>query len=199
MAYGVTSTAGPAVEPVTVAEAAAQCYADPADGAAAAVIAGHVSAARALAERHTGRALAGRSVTVHLPGWHGGSWLGGGSAPIELPVEPVAAVTAVRYYATDGTLTTMDPAEYQAALGFSPPLLAPAPNTYWPATQCGRLVGVEIDLTLGAACPPEAKQAILLAVGYWFAHRGDGGDPERDGLPPAALRLLNLLDTGAYR
>ena len=190
---GIVVVTRAAVEPCTTGELAAQCYADPADAAVTLVLDGYGTAARGLAERHTGRALAARTVTVQMAGFPGGA------VPVILPVEPVSAVTAVRYTAADGTLVTMDPAEYQAALGFSPPLLAPAPNTYWPATQCGRLVGVEIDLTLGAVCPPEAKQAILLAVGYWFAHRGDGGDPERDGLPPAALRLLNLLDTGAYR
>ena len=155
---------------------------------------GMARAARDLAERHTGRRLVRRSATLTLDAFPGGDGV------VRLPVEPVRAVTAVRYRDSAGALTTLAESAYQTALGFSPPLLAPAAGTCWPATQCGRLGAVEIDLTVGPeVVPPAAKQAVMLAVGYWYAHRGDGGDPEKDGLPPAAVRLLNLLDTGGYR
>jgi uncharacterized phiE125 gp8 family phage protein len=180
-------------EPLTADAVREQCRAGcELDGATADALG---RAARELAERHAGRLFAPRTATVTLPAFPR-------SEPLRLPVEPVRAVSAVRYRATDGTLTTLDPAAYQAALTFSPPLLAPAAGGYWPDTQSGSLAAVEVDLAVGplrVAVPEAAKQAMLLAAAYWQAHRGDGGDPERAGLPPAAVRLLNLLDTGGYR
>lgn len=219
--YGLTTTVPPAEEPVTPAAAADQCRTDLGDDEY--ILTRLVKAARELTERHCGRRWVTQTLRLTLGGFPTGGrawyaddragWGGAGHyAPprpglppgaVVLPVGPVQSVSAVAYYDTAGTLQTMDTADWQAGVDLDPPVVCPAPLACWPMTQVGRLGAVRIDYVAGyglAAVVPElAKQAILLAVGYWFANRGDDSEPSAaPGLPPAAVRLLDLLDTGAY-
>jgi uncharacterized phiE125 gp8 family phage protein len=202
--YGLTVLTPPAVEPVSLDEAKLHLRVDhdAEDGA----IAAWIAAARELTERHTGRRWVEQTLRLTLPGWPCDR------GAVRIPVEPVTAVGAVRYYATGGTLTTLAAgADYQTWLDHSPPLVAPAPNGYWPAVQTGRLGAVQVEFTAGygadaAAVPGMARSAVLLALAYWYENRGDGNDPtmainglpQTLGLTPGAKRLLDLLSTGGY-
>jgi len=154
-------------------------------------------AARTLTEQYTSQRWVTQSLAVCFSEF---------CTPVELPVSPVQSVASVQYYDANGTLTTLDAAEYQTWLAHLPPRISPAPAGVWPNTQAGKDNAVRVEVVAGygaaSAVPDGAKAAIRLAVGYWYTSRGDGVDPngraESLGLPPAAKRLLDLLDTGTY-
>lgn len=219
LSFSLTTVTAPATAPVTVAAAKAQCRVDWADEDD--LFTDWVDAATLLAERETGRRFVTQTLKLTLPGWTDAyrEWPGGlagvqltsllaadlGGA-ICLPVEPVQSVSTVKYYAADGTLTTLAGTEWQTWLAYSPPLLAPAPAKSWPGLQSGKFGAVEVTFVAGYgaadAVPAAAKNLILLTVGYWYRNRGDGKDPgsvQALGLPPGADRLVHLLRTGDYR
>lgn len=203
--YGLTAIAGPDEEPLSLADAKAHLRIDPDYHGEDGLVADWVAAAREMAEGHTGRKWVTQELRLTLPGWPCGSAAGVAGA-IRLPVEPVASVDAVKYYAADGVLTTLPDSLYQAWLDHSPPLVAPAPLASWPAIQADRLGPVRVEFTAGygdaGAVPAALRAAIRLCLAYWSEHRGDGVDPaslpQSLGLPRGAKRLLNLLDTGRY-
>jgi len=223
VSYGLVTTAGPAVEPVSLDEAKAHLRVDSTadDG----LISGLIAAARVQTEAETGRRWVNQSLTLSLPGFPrrrvnaGGypdpwedwyppqDWFLAGTgvvgSVVMLPAEPVGAVVAVRYYDAGGTLQTLAGTEYLSWLEHSPPLVYPAPGRLWPPTQVGRLGAALVDFTAGygpdaTTVPATAKAAMKLAIGFWYENRGDGRDPTELGLPPGALRLLRTLSTG-YR
>lgn len=94
------------------------------------------------------------------------AWLG-------LPVRPVIDAS-VRYRDPAGDWQTVDPANYQLAGQANPPVLRLAPRASWPSVDLDSWGAVEITLTAGhhpPDVPVQAKQAILLLCGEWFANR----------------------------
>lgn len=197
MTYSLVELTSPAVEAVTRSEAKLHARVDWTTEDA--LFDTWVAAARRLAEGHTGRVFPGRTFRLDLPHFpcDETSWLWGIGHVIRLPVEPVSAVASVKYYATDGTLTTL--ADYQTQLGHSPPLIAPEPQTAWPSTETGRLAAVQVSFTAGYSVVPEtAKAAMLMAIRYWAEEGRKEKDVTKYGLPPGAIRLLDSLHTGIY-
>jgi uncharacterized phiE125 gp8 family phage protein len=221
--HGIITAVDPDEEPVSLPQAKTHCRVE--HDADNAFLAELVKAARELTEATAERRWVTQTVKVAFggfPGWDGAypfpgvpaAWVPGGAAggptdnAIRLPVGPLQTLTAVRYYATDGTLTTL--AGCDTWLDHVPPLIGPPLGSYWPGTQAGKMRAVEVEAVAGygaaAAVPRLAKQAVLLTVGYWYEHRGDDRDPNAVaaisaelGLPPGALRLIDLLRTKEYR
>lgn len=215
--YGLTTTAEPATEPVSLTDAKTHLRVD---HDAEDVLLGYwIAAARRLTERHTNQRWITQTVRLTLEGWptrcdederQGDPWLSRrpllfatADYPVRLPVAPVQAIDSVTYYDQNGVSRTLSSSLYQTWLDHSPPLLAPAPLQVWPQLQDGRLAPVAITLAVGFGddpntIPPEVIPAMLLTLGYWFEHRGDSEDPTKLGLPLAAERLLNLISTGSY-
>ncbi len=184
----------PAVEPVTPENAKlhARIDLDVED----ALVARWITAAREYAEEHTGRAWVNQTLLLTLDAWPC-------EAEVCLPREPVSAVNSVKYRDTDGGLTTLAADDdYQVWLEHSPPIVAPAPQTVWPALQTGRKKAVEIEFVAGygaaSGWPARADEAIYMTLTYWNRNRGDGRDPTMAGLPEGAIRLLDNLWTGTY-
>lgn len=205
--WSLATAVPPAEEPVTLAEAKEHLRVDHA--AEDKLIMRLVRAARELSEAETGRRWVTQTVTYTAADFPRGcryALVGGRVVPgvMQLPVEPVQSVTAVRYFDAAGQARTLAPgADWLAWVAHCPPLVYPAPGRLWPQTQCGRAGAVEVDAVVGYGAPPavpaKAQQAILLAVGDWYEHRGDGRDPADRGLPMGAVRLLRHLSTGGYR
>jgi hypothetical protein len=210
--YGLALTSAPAAEPVTLAEAKSHLNVGHSDDDG--LIARLIQAAREQTEAETDRRWMPQTVTVTLMRFptcvqddccfpfdvfkNGPSVKG-----IALPFAPVSAISAVRYYDEGGTLRTLAAnADYLPWLSHLPPLIFPAPGKYWPLVQAGRPAAVEIECVAGyanaLAVPAAAKSAMLLAIGYWYEHRGDSDDPTECGLPAGALRLRNQLSIGSY-
>jgi uncharacterized phiE125 gp8 family phage protein len=204
--YGLSTTTGPAEEPISLARAKAHLRVD--HDAEDEGIAGWIVAARQLTESHTGRRWIEQELRLTLADWPCEE-LGRAYGAIPLPVAPVISVEAVKYYATGGTLTTLAADLWQTWLDHAPPLVAPAPSTVWPTVQVDRLAAVQVEFTAGyggeSAVPEQAKAAMLLCLAYWYENRGDGMDltmmnglPLALGMPPGARRLLDSIATGNY-
>ncbi len=168
----------PAAEPVTLTEAKAHLKVDTA--ADDTLIASLVTAARARAEWHTGRAFVTQSWTLWLDAWPQ-------NGLVEIPLPPLQDVTQVTVYALDDTPSVLDPSVYQLDAASAPARLlrkgeAPA--------KLRAVNAVEIEFTAGyggASTVPQAiKQAILQIVADLYSHRGDGAGI----VSPAAEALL---------
>lgn len=203
MGFSLTQ-AGPPVEPVGVVEAKVHLEYGTDDKDY--WVGSGITAARELAEAYTGRAFVGRSCVATwdtFPPYAEDAWQGCQSVrrtAIRLPLWPVTAVASVKYYDAAGTQQTLvADTDYLTHLSYMPALIYPAPGLSWPVVQSGRLGAVEVTFTAGEnVIPPQAKQAILLTLDYWFKNRGGDEDPTAGvpdglGLPPGAIRLLNSL------
>ena len=157
--------AGPAVEPVTLAEAKAHLRLDGNDEDA--LVGSLVTAARHTLELATRRAFVAQTWRLRLNSWPE-------PRTIVLPLAPVIAVVAVRVIPASGPAVTLGSALYRTAFEADPPSLivdATAPSG-----------GIEIDASYGFGptatdVPAPLRLAILRLVARWFERRGDGDDP----------------------
>jgi uncharacterized phiE125 gp8 family phage protein len=193
----------PGEEPLSLDAAKLHLRIDLDDDSEDALISGLIVAARRLTEKECGQAWVERTLKLTLAAWPCRSPWENFPDAIGIPVSPVTDVGSVKYRAIDGTLTTLDAGNYQTWLDHSPPLIAPAPLSWWPVLQAGWMSAVEVEFTAGYGTaddvPEDAVNLMKLCVGYWYEHRGDGDDPAKLGLPPGAVRLVNLLASTGYR
>jgi len=159
----------PAAEPVTLDEAKAHLKVDTTDDDA--LIASLITAARARAEWHTGRAFVTQSWTLWLDGWPE-------SGIVEIPLPPLQSVTQVATYAPDDTPSVLDPSLYQLDLASAPARLVL--KGIFALANLRAVNAVEIAFTAGygdaGAVPAPVKQAILQIAADLYAHRGDEAD-----------------------
>ncbi len=157
--------AGPAEEPVTLAEAKAWLKVDGADEDA--LIATLITAARLHLESVTGRALLTQSWRLVLDAWPAGG-------EVRLPVAPLSTLTAIRAFDEDGDEHTIGLAQFLVEAGGTPARLV-LPRTVAGMPVLRQRFGIEIDYVAGVAAaadvPQELKQALLVLVAHWFEHR----------------------------
>lgn len=158
----------PDTEPVSLAEAKAHLRVD--HGADDALILSLIAAARGLAEARTDRRFISTALCLYLDSFPCRS---GGL--IELPGGTVTAVASVKYRDPDGTLVTMDTADWQADLHTVPSRLFPAYGTSWPSTK-DVPNAVEIRYTAGygaasSAVPAHLRSAVKLILGHLYENR----------------------------
>lgn len=194
--YSLTLVTPPAVEPVTLEEVKAHCrVSHDADDALFTI---WLTAARQLIEKETNCRLIEQTWRLSLKDWP--------DERIEIPLQPVISIESVKYLDSGSVLQTLTAdTDYLFDNGSVPPFVYTAPDYLgWPLVKYGRSDAVRVEFKAGYGdeagdVPAMAKAAILLAVGYWDANRGDHEDPAKLGLPPGAIRLLNLLDVKGYR
>jgi len=172
-------TTPPAVEPVTLDDAKAHLKVDTTDDDA--LITSLISAARARAEWHTGRAFVTQSWTLWLDGWPG---------IIEIPLPPLQSVASVTAYALDDSATVLDAATYQVDTASSPARLTLKPTTAPPAAL-RRINAIAVAFTAGygdagSDVPAPVREAILKIVANFYVNRGDTAAVT----PAEALALL---------
>jgi uncharacterized phiE125 gp8 family phage protein len=159
-------TAGPAVEPVALAEAKAHLRVD--TTAEDTLITSLIVTARLNVEAAAGLALVTQGWSYFLDAWPRGRSL-------KLPLRPVQSVAAVRLYDESGASTTLDPATYLLDGSGAPPRLVRQGSLVWP--KPGRVAnGIEVAFTAGygnaaADVPTPIRQAILMLVAHWYEHR----------------------------
>lgn len=93
---------------------------------------------------------------------------------MELLRFPIISVDSIKYYDTDGTLTTLSATEYTSDLVSVPARVTPAYGKSWPSTR-DMVNAVVIEYSAGygttAASVPEAlRQAIIMLVCDLFEH-----------------------------
>ncbi|MEI9989915.1 MAG: head-tail connector protein [Rhizomicrobium sp.] len=177
----LTLTTPPALEPVTLAEAKAHLKVDTADDDA--LITAMITAARARAEWHTGRALIAQAWTLHLDCWPA-------SGTIEIPLPPLQSVVSVTSYARDDSAAVLSPSLYTVDAASAPARLALKTGAP-PPTNLRNVNALAIAFTAGYGAaasdvPGLLKEAILELVAFLYENRGEA--PAE--LPLAALALL---------
>jgi uncharacterized phiE125 gp8 family phage protein len=158
----------PTAEPVTLAEAKAHLRLDTSDEDA--LVTTLITASRARAEWHTGRAFVTQSWCLRLDGWPVGD-------VVEVPLPPLIGVDEVAVTDADNVRSVLDPSCYRVDTASEPGrvMLAKRPPSLRHHDS------LEITFTAGygaeAAVPVAVKQAILEIVADLHAHRGDVADP----------------------
>jgi uncharacterized phiE125 gp8 family phage protein len=173
-------TTAPVLEPLTVEEAKAQIRSvqDQEDG----VIDGYITAARQAAEDHLGRGLLTQSWTLALSEFVD-------SIPLPMAA-PLASITSVKYYDTNGTQQTLSSTVYAADTRSRPGRVVLAAGQSWPAVQSLRKANrIEIEYIVGYASadliPGSIRQGIRMYVGLM--------DVNRDGLDPGMKQAVDAI------
>jgi hypothetical protein len=195
------------VDPVSAADAKARLRIDTTDEDADVLAA--ISAATELAQAECGRQFVLATYSLFLDAfplsWESAAERDGypsAAAPlwrgrpdpraVVIPRPPLQSVTWVKYYDGSGALQTLSSAAYFVATAAEPGWLVPTYGTAWPLAQIGRPEAVEIRFVAGyTTLPPAAIEAIkVILADRW--QNPEGGT----GLPAAARRLLDTLETG---
>ena len=174
--------AGPAVEPVALAEAKTFMRAD--NEAEDALVASLLTAARELLELATRRAFIAQTWRLHLDRWPEGR-------AVRLPLAPVLSVVAVRVTPAFGAAPVLEPGLYRWNVAANPPSLLVEANAPEPGVAAG---GIEIDARYGFGAtaedvPAPIRLAIQRLAAFWFEHRGDETGAAR-GLPGDVQALV---------
>ncbi len=169
----VTTLAGPAAEPVGLAEA--KDYLRIAGDGQDELVAALIAAARARVEDLTGVAMIARSLRVSLDGWPRGTverrWM-------RLPVRPAGALSAVRVFDGYGNVSVVT-SRFMLPAGRAARLMWTDAAFPWPGQRVG---GIEIDYTAGfGEAPEDVADGLKLAVKRLAAHAYGARDPETIG------------------
>jgi hypothetical protein len=147
--FALTLVAGPAVEPLTLADAKNWVRHDPDDSSQDAVYTPLIKAARQACEGVARIALVTQTWRLTLdrfPGY-GGAGFGGQGSPdywrlgpdadprvVRLPRPPLQSISSVKYLDMAGALQTLATSEYVVDLDSQPGRIAPAFGKFWPPT-----------------------------------------------------------------
>ncbi len=179
-------TSGPALEPVTVAEAKAHLRID---GAAEDILVGSlILTSRLHIEAALGLALVTQGWTLRLDRWP--------LAPsVEIPMRPLQAISAARVFPASGAAAVISPDDYLVDTASAPPRLV-RKGSAWPLPGKAA-AGIEIDFTAGygpavSDTPAPIRQAILLLTAHWYEHRDPIEIGSAETALPAALSELLL-------
>jgi len=156
----------PAIEPLTLAEAKAQCRVDiTTDDALLATL---ISVARDTCERLAWRAFLTQTIELWLDAWPA-------SNSIVLPRPPLQSVTKIEYYDIDDVKATLSSAVYSVDTIAEPGKVWLKYNQSWPTTSLREHNAICVTYVAGwtnpADVPQSARQAMLMLVGHWYENR----------------------------
>ena len=160
-------TVEPTTEPVSLAEAKAQCRVDSDDENT--FITGLIQAAREYVEDTSHRALLTQTWRLSLDAWPA-------CDEIELPRPPLQSVTSLVYYDSAGTLYTLDSSKYGVDTDSEPGRVVLNWGESWPSLTLRSFNPVQVTFKAGYGddaddVPLHLRQAILLIIGHWFENR----------------------------
>lgn len=160
MWYPSTVTAGPASEPVTLAQAKAQCGIT--DSSHDDQMNTLIAAGRSFVEKFCGIALVTQTVAAKCDYFADFS---------RLPVAPVQSVTSISYVDLDGADQTLPTSVYDVrSEGLAPSIVTKHGQT-WPSVQLGSRI--TLTAVVGyTAVPKDIVLAILLMIGRQFSISG---------------------------
>lgn len=159
-------TSGPALEPVTLAEAKAHLRID--GTADDSLIQSLIVTSRLHIEAALGLALITQSWSYLLDRWPKGQ-------RIALPLRPVASIAHIKLWHLDGSSETLDPSAFLLDGQGNPARLVPYGSRSIADPQ-RPANGIEIAFAAGFGAAPEAvpatiRHALLLLVAHWYEHR----------------------------
>lgn len=175
--------AGPAVEPIPLADLKAHLRLDGADEDT--LLLGLLAASRRCLEAATRLVFVAQTWRWRLDSWPP-------ERRLALPVAPVLAVSAIRVTPASGPAVALTPGWYRLDVACDPAALVVESMVPSPGASAG---GIEIDLSCGfgpdaASVPAPLALAIKLLAARWHAHRGDGDGMLGEGLPPDVRALI---------
>lgn len=159
-------TGGPAVEPVTLAEAKAHLRVD--GSAEDTLISSLIITSRLHVEAALGLAMITQSWSYFLDAWPPGDVLA-------LPLRPVQSIAAVKLYAPDESVEVVPSDIYLLDGAGTPARLVRHGSLPWPK-PARTANGIEVAFVAGygaaaANVPAPIRQAILLLIAHWYEHR----------------------------
>lgn len=177
--WALRRIAEPESEPVTLAEAKAQCQIDADITDQNSRLTAYIKAARQLAEQYMKASIMEQRWRLTLDRFPGCA----DDYQILLRMGPILVIDSVKYYDTDGTLQTLtEGTGYQTNLDDEPPTLMPPIDGYWPTTQV-RANAVQIEYSAGYpstgspagadGVPQPVHEAILSRVASMYHQRED--------------------------
>jgi len=166
-------TTPPAIEPITLRQAKAQCRIDLDDENA--LLDGYIVAARQAAEARLARGLLTQTWTLTVPSFAERIWL-----PMAAPLQ---SITSITYYDANGAQQTLATTAYTVDTTSRPGSVVRAANQTWPSVQSDRRVAaVAITYVVGWTSadlvPERIKQGCRLYIGAC--------DADRDGFTKGA-------------
>jgi uncharacterized phiE125 gp8 family phage protein len=204
----------PIAEPVTLAQAKAQCRIDFTDDDA--LVTALISSARRYCEQYQHLCYFSQTwmrTMDFFPIWLGSMTVNPSSRAgwmyftnywdavrIDLPYG-ATSITSINYLdSSTGQSVALSSTAYQADLTSVPARLVPSYGTCWPATELYAPGSVQITYVSGIYgdgvsvnnIPPETVQAILMLIDHWYNHRGVVSEKPTNKVPLAVKTLLDL-------
>lgn len=178
-------TAPPLAEPVSLAEAKAHLRITHSEEDA--LLGALIASARRVAEARTGLCFVAQGWTLFRDAWPE-------DGVIEIPLAPLMAVDELAVYGEDDEKAMIEASHYVVDPVSRPARLMLRGSRQWPRPG-RRLNGIGIRLQAGfgadaQSVPQPLRQAVLLIVAHFYAHRGEEQMP---GLPSGAESLLTLF------
>lgn len=175
--------AGPALEPVSLAEAKAWLRIDGSDEDA--LISTLVTSARLVLEAHTHQLFLEQSWKILYDAWPS-------RGALKIPLTPFMSLEALQVYDASGvasdvsaSMFVLDASPQGARIAFTEP--PPEPGR--------KIAGIEMRIRAGfgasaANVPAPLRQAILMLAARWFENRGDAAT-DATALPVEIAALVN--------
>jgi uncharacterized phiE125 gp8 family phage protein len=167
---------GPSVEPITTAEA--KSHLNVSGTSKDTYIGTLVVTARNQIERYLNRALINQSWKVYYDCWKNELLVPFGKLQV-VGASPGPASPVVKYYNTEGTLTTLTESDYYWVVTTTDPgRIVRKYSVTYPELQYGRPDSIEIAFTAGygaaaSAIPDDIKHAMKLLITNYYEHRGE--------------------------
>ena len=169
--YSVTRATGPAVEPLTVAEAKLHLRVDISDDDA--YIGTLITAAREWVENYLDRTLITTQLILRAAEFP--------TEELELPRPPMVAsgtatAVVITYTLADTTTATLSTALYRVDRTSTPGNVAPIINGTWPSDVIEDANAVAVTYWAGygptsASVPATIRHACLMLIGHWYERR----------------------------
>ncbi len=156
---------GAATEPVTLAEAKAQCRVSIDEDDA--LIANLITAGREAVETIMRMSLSDQTYDMYLNSWWSGDLI--------LPLPPLQSVTSITYTDIDAVATVWSSANYHVSTAQFPGRVVLKTNISFPAVELKEVDAIVVRFVSGYADAGDMsqliKQAILLTVGHLYENR----------------------------
>lgn len=189
--YGLTLSAAPSSDPVSVSEAKAHLRVEHSSDDT--LIGGLITAAREYVESHYSRTLVTSTWALTLPEFP--TW------EVRLPRGPLQSVASVAYVDAAGDAQTLAAARYLVDATADPGTLTPAWGYAWPATRAQeKAVTITYLAGYGTAAnvPGRVKLAVKMLVSHWYENRDAAGAVTLSAAPLGVDSLLMAVWPGVY-
>jgi uncharacterized phiE125 gp8 family phage protein len=185
--FSLVQITGPAVTPISLAEAKAQMRVESSDDDA--IIQRLIASAVAFVDA---QGALGKAMITQT--W--GQWLSPNPGTVYLSLGPVQSVSAIKYYDVDGALQTATLADFNV---FGTPnriSVSPKSGKAWPVTQT-RDDAIKIEYIIGygsssTSVPETVRHALMMLVAHWYDMRETATEKQMYDLPYGFSEMIGI-------